>query len=203
MEKEKKIKIKEILKKYISNKINLKKLSEKMSLSENTLKTYSTKNKYISNKFIINFSKVMVKDKNITLENKNFLLKYASEIQVSKKKERKKENLNSIKLDKILMLLEEKVEKKKDNIYQKRDNILKFIDENKSDYLKYIELLKKIKKDLAELDVLSSFNLNLKDKSRNEINKLLDKIINEVKNIQSKITKDNIILEVELIENKW
>lgn len=202
MEKEKKIKIKEILKKYISNKINLKKLSEKMSLSENTLKTYSTKNKYISNKFIINFSKVMVKDKNITLENKNFLLKYASEIQVSKKKERKKENLNSIKLDKILMLLEEKVEKKKDNIYQKRDNILKFIDENKSDYLKYIELLKKIKKDLAELDVLSSFNLNLKDKSRNEINKLLDKIINEVKNIQSKITKDNIILEVELIENK-
>lgn len=202
MEKEKKIKIKEILKKYISNKINLKKLSEKMSLSENTLKTYSTKNKYISNKFIINFSKVMVKDKNITLENKNFLLKYASEIQVSKKKERKKENLNSIKLDKILMLLEEKVEKKKDNIYQKRDNILKFIDENKSDYLKYIELLKKINKDLAELDVLSSFNLNLKDKSRNEINKLLDKIINEVKNIQSKITKDNIILEVELIENK-
>ena len=173
-----------------------------MNLSENTLKTYSTKNKYISNKFIINFSKVMVKDKNITLENKNFLLKYASEIQVSKKKERKKENLNSIKLDKILMLLEEKVEKKKDNIYQKRDNILKFIDENKSDYLKYIELLKKIKKDLAELDVLSSFNLNLKDKSRNEINKLLDKIINEVKNIQSKITKDNIILEVELIENK-
>ena len=100
------------------------------------------------------------------------------------------------------MLLEEKVEKKKDNIYQKRDNILKFIDENKSDYLKYIELLKKIKKDLAELDVLSSFNLNLKDKSRNEINKLLDKIINEVKNIQSKITKDNIIMEVELIENK-
>ena len=203
MEKEKEIKIKEILKKYISSKINLKKLSEKMNLSENTLKTYSTKNKYISNKFIINFSKVMVKDKNITLENKNFLLKYASEIQVQKKKERKKENLNSIKLDKILMLLEEKVEKKKDNIYQKRDNILKFIDENKSDYLKYIELLKKIKKDLAELDVLSSFNLNLKDKSRNEINKLLDKIINEVKNIQSKITKDNIIMEVELIENKW
>jgi hypothetical protein len=202
MEKEKEIKIKEILKKYISSKINLKKLSEKMNLSENTLKTYSTKNKYISNKFIINFSKVMVKDKNITLENKNFLLKYASEIQVQKKKERKKENLNSIKLDKILMLLEEKVEKKKDNIYQKRDNILKFIDENKSDYLKYIELLKKIKKDLAELDVLSSFNLNLKDKSRNEINKLLDKIINEVKNIQSKITKDNIIMEVELIENK-
>lgn len=203
MEKEKEIKIKEILKKYISSKINLKKLSEKMNLSENTLKTYSTKNKYISNKFIINFSKVMVKDKNITLENKNFLLKYASEIQVQKKKERKKENLNSIKLDKILMLLEEKVEKKKDNIYQKRDNILKFIDENKSDYLKYIELLKKIKKDLAELDVLSSFNLNLKDKSRNEINKLLDKIINEVKNIQSKIIKDNIIMEVELIENKW
>jgi|GEM_PF-1648177 hypothetical protein len=202
MEKEKEIKIKEILKKYISSKINLKKLSEKMNLSENTLKTYSTKNKYISNKFIINFSKVMVKDKNITLENKNFLLKYASEIQVQKKKERKKENLNSIKLDKILMLLEEKVEKKKDNIYQKRDNILKFIDENKSDYLKYIELLKKIKKDLAELDVLSSFNLNLKDKSRNEINKLLDKIINEVKNIQSKIIKDNIIMEVELIENK-
>ena len=202
MEKEKEIKIKEILKKYISSKINLKKLSEKMNLSENTLKTYSTKNKYISNKFIINFSKVMVKDKNITLENKNFLLKYASEIQVQKKKERKKENLNSIKLDKILMLLEEKVEKKKNNIYQKRDNILKFIDENKSDYLKYIELLKKIKKDLAELDVLSSFNLNLKDKSRNEINKLLDKIINEVKNIQSKITKDNIIMEVELIENK-
>lgn len=202
MEKEKEIKIKEILKKYISSKINLKKLSEKMNLSENTLKTYSTKNKYISNKFIINFSKVTVKDKNITLENKNFLLKYASEIQVQKKKERKKENLNSIKLDKILMLLEEKAEKKKDNIYQKRDNILKFIDENKSDYLKYIELLKKIKKDLAELDVLSSFNLNLKDKSRNEINKLLDKIINEVKNIQSKITKDNIIMEVELIENK-
>lgn len=203
MEKEKEIKIKEILKKYISSKINLKKLSEKMSLSENTLKTYSTKNKYISNKFIINFSKVMVKDKNITLENKNFLLKYAYEIQVPKKKERKKENSNSIKLDKILMLLEEKVEKKTDNIYQKRDNILKFIDENKSDYLKYIELLKKIKKDLAELDVLSSFNLNLKDRSRNEINKLLDKIINEVKNIQSKITKDNIIMEVELIENKW
>ena len=68
--------------------------------------------------------------------------------------------------------------------------------------MKYIELLKKIKKDLAELDVLSSFNLNLKDKSRNEINKLLDKIINEVKNIQSKIIKDNIIMEVELIENK-
>ena len=202
MEKEKEIKIKEILKKYISSKINLKKLSEKMSLSENTLKTYSTKNKYISNKFIINFSKVMVKDKIITLENKNFLLKCASEIQVPKKKERKKKNLNSIKLDKILMLLEEKVEKKKDNIYQKRDNILKFIDENKNDYLKYIELLKKIKKDLAELDILSSFNLNLKDKSRNEINKLLDKIINEVKNIQSKITKDNIIMEVELIENK-
>ena len=128
MEKEKEIKIKEILKKYISSKINLKKLSEKMNLSENTLKTYSSKNKYISNKFIINFSKVMVNDKNITLENKNFLLKYASEIQVQKKKERKKENLNSIKLDKILMLLEEKVEKKKDNIYQKRDNILKFID---------------------------------------------------------------------------
>ena len=69
-------------------------------------------------------------------------------------------------------------------------------------YSKEKQIKQVLKKDLAELDVLSSFNLNLKDKSRNEINKLLDKIINEVKNIQSKITKDNIIMEVELIENK-
>ena len=39
------------------------------------------------------------------------------------------------------------------NIYKKRDELLDYIDKNKSDYLKYIELLKKIKKDLAELDI--------------------------------------------------
>jgi len=82
------------------------------------------------------------------------------------------------------------------NIYKKRDELLDYIDKNKSDYLKYIELLKKIKKDLAELDVLSSFNLNLKDKSRNEIRRLIDKMINDLVEVKSKI-KEYEVIELE------
>ena len=82
------------------------------------------------------------------------------------------------------------------NIYKKRDEQLDYIDKNKSDYLKYIELLKKIKKDLAELDVLSSFNLNLKDKSRNEIRRLIDKMINDLVEVKSKI-KEYEVIELE------
>lgn len=81
-------------------------------------------------------------------------------------------------------------------IYKKRDELLDYIDKNKSDYLKYIELLKKIKKDLAELDVLSSFNLNLKDKSRNEIKRLIDKMINDLVEVKSKIKEYEVIEEV-------
>ena len=79
------------------------------------------------------------------------------------------------------------------NIYKKRDELLDYIDKNKSDYLKYIELLKKIKKDLAELDILSSFNLNLKDKSRNEIIRLIDKMINDLVEVKNKIKEYEVI----------
>lgn len=79
------------------------------------------------------------------------------------------------------------------NIYKKRDELLDYIDKNKSDYLKYIELLKKIKKDLAELDILSSFNHNLKDKSRNEIRRLIDKMINDLVEVKSKIKEYEVI----------
>ena len=64
------------------------------------------------------------------------------------------------------------------------------------------KFLKRIKKDLSELDVLSSFNLKIKDRSKIEITKLLNKIILEVEEVKRKISNSNFIMEVELIENE-
>ena len=94
------------------------------------------------------------------------------------------------------------IDTSKNTTFQKKDRVIEMIEKNKSDYLKYIELLKRIKKDLSELDVLSSFNLKIKDRSKIEITKLLNKIILEVEEVKRKISNSNFILEVELIENE-
>lgn len=189
--------IKEILKKYISNEDNLKSLLKNTSLKSTTIKTYATKNKYISQKFILTFSK----EKNLSIEDKNFIINYINKFP---KKKKRKQNNNKKLLVEIIELLKstKNIDTSKNTIFQKKDRVIEMIEKNKSDYLKYIELLKRIKKDLSELDVLSSFNLKIKDRSKIEITKLLNKIILEVEEVKRKISNSNFIMEVELIENE-
>ena len=78
--------IKEILKKYISNEDNLKSLLKNTSLKSTTIKTYATKNKYISQKFILTFSK----EKNLSIEDKNFIINYINKFPKKKKRKQKK-----------------------------------------------------------------------------------------------------------------
>lgn len=189
--------IKKILKKYISNKDNLKSLSKRTSLKINTIKTYATKNKYISQKFILSFSK----EKNLSAEDRNVIVSYINKFPQKKKI---KNNNKNLLLEIIELLKSKKTDlARRDTVFEKRDKVLEIIETNKSDYLKYIDLLKRIKKDIAELDVLSSFDLKIKDRSKTEITKLLDKIIFDIEEVKRKISNSDFIVEVELIKNEW
>lgn len=67
---------------------------------------------------------------------------------------------------------------------QNKDNFIqKVLESSQDDYLKFMLALKETRKYTAELEFLSIFNTKIKNKSKKEIVKLLQKTINEINNI--------------------
>lgn len=67
---------------------------------------------------------------------------------------------------------------------QNKDNFIqKVLESSQDDYLKFMSALKETRKHTAELEFLSIFNTKIKNKSKKEIVKLLQKTINEINSI--------------------
>lgn len=67
---------------------------------------------------------------------------------------------------------------------QNKDNFIqKLMEFSQDDYLNFMSVLKETRKCTAELEFLSIFNTKIKNKSKKEIVKLLQKTINEINNI--------------------
>lgn len=184
------LRIKKIIKNYISvNDYNYLEFSKKMRVSTATLQTYLYGKKPISNSFLIRFSDL----NDLNFNDKKFL---KENVKVKKKLTTNKENVKN----KIKYYSTPKIEKeKKISSKLKSDFILKYIENNQDDYLKFMSALKEMRKNIADLDFLSIFNTKIKPKSKNEIIKLLQKTINEINSIQKKMLEEESI-EGEIID---
>lgn len=171
-----------ILRKFrLENNLTQKELAAKLGYSLSTIKLYERNSEKISKRIAEKLSKLSTPT---IIKNSEKITDINGVLEEIAKKEE------------VLALWEKKIAK--DKLELKKEKLLIALEENKSDYLKIKAVLIKLKNIVGELDVKSSLASDIKEITKKEISKILEKNIKELEEIKNKFDKElkDIIYDV-------
>lgn len=171
-----------ILRKFrLENNLTQKELAAKLGYSLSTIKLYERNSEKISKRIAEKLSELSTP---VIIKNSEKITDINGVLEEIAKKEE------------VLALWEKKIAK--DKLELKKEKLLIALEENKSDYLKIKAVLIKLKNIVGELDVKSSLASDIKEITKKEISKILEKNIKELEEIKNKFDKElkDIIYDV-------
>lgn len=179
----------------IKNKFTQKEFGEVTKYSEATIKKYEYGKSKVSNKFLLKLLRLPFLTEKETIIITNELKKTPSGKRNLKNNDEILKEINE-KL-RLIIKKENDIKKRekeinKEQIKLKKEHTLHFLENNKSDYAKIIDSLSKINKEVVNLEMKASFHPILKEISRKEILRMIERNINIFTEIYKKLESNEM-----------